>query len=338
MAAERRRVDFQSIFRLTELADYIIPFTIAVMSDLGVADLLAEGPRSVDELAGATGTHAPSLHRALRALACKQIFIETEPGYFALTPMAELLRTDHLLSLRKGFSLVPADVQAWAKFDYSIRNGESAFEHVHGQGFWDYLTSHPEESALFDSSMAAMTRLELLTVLRAYDWNSLRTVVDIGGGNGAFLAGLLARYSAMRGILFDLPHVTAGARAVLNAAGVAERCEVVSGSYFDSVPVGHDAYLLKRILWGYIDEDAIEILRVINAAMRPDSRLLVIEPIVHEGNDYEVAKILDLKLLAMGGGHARTELELNKIHAIAGLTLTRVYPTTFTTIVEMHPD
>jgi hypothetical protein len=336
MTKERRRIDFQSIFRLTELADYIIPFTIAVVSDLGVADHLTQGPRSVDELAMATGAHAPSLHRALRALACKQIFIETEPGYFALTPMAELLRTDHPLSLRRICLVMPTDVQAWAKFDYSIRTGESAFTHVHGQSFWDYLASHSEESALFDSSMAAMTRLELLTVLRAYDWNSLHTVVDVGGGNGAFLAGLLARYPAMRGVLFDLPHVTAGAPAVLQAAGVAERCEIVSGSYFDSVPDGQDAYLLKRILWGYGDDDAIKILRGINGAMRPDSRLLVIEPILQEGSD--VAKFLDLKLLAMGGGHARTEVEFNKLHAAVGLTLTHVYPATFTAIVEFHPD
>jgi SAM-dependent methyltransferase len=337
MAGKRRRIDFQSIFRLTELADYIIPFTIGVIADLGVADRLTEGPRSVDELAMATGAHAPSLHRALRALACKGIFTETEPNYFGLTPMAELLRTDHPLSLRRICLVMPADVQAWAKFDYSIRTGESAFEHVHGLGFWDYLASHPEESGLFDSSMAAMTRLELLTVLRAYDWSGLRKVVDIGGGNGTFLAGLLERCPAMRGVLFDLPHVTVGASAVLNAARVAERCEVVSGSYFESVPAGQDAYLLKRILYSCNDHEATGIMNVVRSAMRPDSRLLVIEPIWHDGNDYDVGKILDLQMLILGEGRVRNQEGLEQLLTSEQLRLVRLIRTPMTSIIEAHP-
>jgi hypothetical protein len=337
LALERTRIDLQSIFRLTELADYIIPFTIGVVAHLGVADHLVDGPQPVEQLATATGTHAPSLHRALRALACKGIFTEVEDGLFGLTPMAELLRSDHPLSLREGFPLLPASVQAWARFDHSIRTGEAAFDYVHGQSFWDYLADHPEESVRFDRSQQAMTRLELRAALHAYDWSSLGIVVDVGGGNGAFLAGLLTHHTAMRGVLLDLPQVVSRAAAILKEAGVADRCQLVEGNYFHTVPAGGDAYLLKRILWGYHDEKASAILRNIRAAMRSDSRLVVLEPLMRPGDAYDFGKIHDLLMLTMGGGGARNLEQMNELFAGAHLQIAQVSTTVLTSIVEGLP-
>ena len=166
MADRRTRIDIESIFQLTALADYIVPFTIRVVADLGIADRLADGPRTAEELAEATGSHAPSLHRALRTLASRGVFTEVEPGRFGLTPMAAPLRSDHPLSLRGAYPLLPAAIEGWAHFDHSIRTGESAFEKAHGQSFWDFFAEHADQGVRFDGTQEAQTRLELLVVLR----------------------------------------------------------------------------------------------------------------------------------------------------------------------------
>jgi hypothetical protein len=323
---------------LVELADYVIPFTIRVICDLRVADHLREGPRPVEELAAVTGTHAPALQRALRALAGKGIFTEVEPGWFGLTPLAEPLRSDHPLSLRQAYPLLAADIQAWARFDHSIRTGQAAFEYVHGQGYWEYLAANPEDSSRFDGTQQAATRLELRTMLPAYDgWAALGSVVDVGGGNGAFLAGLLARFKAMRGVLFDLPHVVAGAPDVLVGAGVADRCEIVGGSFFETVPAGSDVYLLKRVLYHWDDEQATTLLRAVRAAMRPDSRLLLFEPLAQPGNDFNAGKLYDLILLVMAGAGARSQDQIKDLLASANLRVTRVVPTFIVPIIEAVP-
>ena len=243
MPRRHSRIDIQSIFRLTELADYIVPFTIRVACDLRLADHLAEGPRTVQELAEATQTHAPSLLRALRALACKGIFTEVEPECFGLTPLAELLRSDHPFSLQGCFPLMPPDIHAWARSDYSVRTGKPAFDHVHGRSYYEYFADHPRDSARFDRSAASVNPLVLATVLPAYDWGSFSTVVDVGGGDGSFLAGILSRHPSMQGVLFDQPLAVANAKSIVVEAGVADRCELRSGDFFDCVPAGKDAVL-----------------------------------------------------------------------------------------------
>lgn len=292
----------------------------------------------MEELAAVTGTHAPALQRALRALAGKGIFTEVEPGWFGLTPLAEPLRSDHPLSLRQAYPLLAADIQAWARFDHSIRTGQAAFEYVHGQGYWEYLAANPEDSSRFDGTQQAATRLELRTMLPAYDgWAALGSVVDVGGGNGAFLAGLLARFKAMRGVLFDLPHVVAGAPDVLVGAGVADRCEIVGGSFFETVPAGSDVYLLKRVLYHWDDEQATTLLRAVRAAMRPDSRLLLFEPLAQPGNDFNAGKLYDLILLVMAGAGARSQDQIKDLLASANLRVTRVVPTFIVPIIEAVP-
>jgi hypothetical protein len=337
MATTRSRIDITSYVRLTELADYIVPFAIRVACDLGIADHLVDGPRPVSDLATLTGSHEDSLRRVLRALACRGIFTEEPIDHFGLTDLAEPLRSDHPLSLREAYPLLAGDVMAWARFDHSVRTGEPAFDRAHGKGYWQYMADNPEEHRRFNASQQAATRLELRTLLPAYEWGQLRTVVDVGGGNGAFLAGILARFPKLTGTVFDLPEVVAQAPDVLAAAGVAARCTTAGGSFFESVPAGADAYLIKRILYGWDDERAAALLRTIRTGMHTDSRLLVLEPVLQPGNEFDVGKPYDLLLFAMAGGRVRSAEEISRLLEKADLRLNRIIPTMMLPIVEAVP-
>lgn len=329
------RSDIQSLARLTELADYIVPFTLRAVCDLRVADHLSDGPRPVAELAQLTGTHARALLRALRALAAKGVFTEVEPETFGLTPLGEPLRTDHPKSLRDAYPLLAADVQAWAKFDHSLRTGQAAFDQAHGTDYWSYFAAHPDESARFDASQRAVTGRETRVLLPAYDWGRFETVVDVGGGNGAFLAALLTEFPALRGVLFDQPHVVAG--AVLAERGVADRCTAVGGDFTSSVPHGGDGYVIKRALYDLGDAAAASVLKAVRAAIRDDGRLLIIEPVGAPGDAFDWGKLYDVLLLAMRGGGSRTREEHQALLADAGFELTRVITTKGLPIVEARP-
>ncbi|HEV2887395.1 MAG TPA: methyltransferase [Jatrophihabitans sp.] len=329
--------DAASTARLADLADYVVPFTLRAICELRIADHLAGGPRTIGQLANLTGSHELSLHRALRALASRDIFTELEPGVFALTALAEPLRSDHPASLRDAYPLLAGDIQAWAAFDHTLRTGEPAFDHVQGIGYWDYMAQRPHDSALFDASQRSVTRRELRAILPAYDWGAFGTVVDVGGGNGAFLAGILNAFPSVHGILFDQPHVVAAARPVLADLGVGDRCEVVGGSFLEWAPAGGDAYLLKRVLYAWSDEQAITMLRKVRAGMHADSRLLLVEPLLEPGNDFDWGKLYDVLLLVMAGGGGRSLEDLQMLFAKADLELVRVIRTRMLPIIEARP-
>jgi hypothetical protein len=338
MSAAGPSAALESIVNLSDLADFATPISIGVVAGLGVADHLAHGARHVADLAQATGSDATALLRVLSALSTRGIFEDVGESRFALTPLSDLLRTDHPQSLRHVCLMLSADVEAWAAFEHSILTGEAAFGHVHRLGFWEYLESNPEAGGLFDRSMEAMTRLELLALVDSYEWGELGTVVDVGGGNGAFLAGLLARYPALRGVLVDAPHVAQRAAAVLEQAGVHTRCEIVPQNFFDSVPGNADTYVLKRIIYSWGDEAAIRILRTVRAAIGDhDGRVLVIEPVLRKGNIFDVSRRLDLQMLVLGQGRVRNRDALRQIFSAAGLTLRRVIPTPLIAILEGRP-
>jgi hypothetical protein len=335
MTVPRFGTSFEAISRFAELADYSIAFAIRAIGALGVADHLIDGPKTVEELATATGTHAPSLLRAMRALVSKDVFAEPAPGTFELTPVGELLCSDHPLSMRMAFRLYP-DVRALAELTYSLRTGEPAFDHVFGMKYWDYLTSNPEELAGFQDSQRALTRLELLSILRSYRWSKLSSVVDVGGNDGTFISSLLQRNPAMRGVLFDLRDTVTAAAKTLADAGVADRCTVVGGNVFDAeIPAGADAYVTKRVLVGMGDEEAVDVLRAIRSAMREDSRLLIMEPVIHSDDD--IGSDMDVLMLVLGNGRVRTPDEHRENLARAGLKLTRVIPARPSSIVEAEP-
>lgn len=325
---------FEEISRFHELADYVIPLTLRAICDLHIADLLRDGPGSVDELAAETGTQAEPLCRALRALAARGIFTEPADRMFAMTPMAEFMRADHPLSLRDGYPLLPADLQAWAQADWSLRTGRSAFEQVHGRPYYRHLDHDIDYRERFIRSCEAQNRIVLRSLAPAYEWSQCGTIVDVAGGNGAFIAGLLAWNPMLRGVVFDLPHVVTNAPAVLAAADVAQRCIVVGGDFFDAMPQGYDTYLLKTVLHDWTDERAAVLLKSLVRAMRPDSRLLVLEALIPPGNDYHVGKLLDLNSLVLAGGVDRTEQELRDLLESAGLKVTRLIPTSSLAILE----
>lgn len=330
--------DAQAVADLTGLADCVLPIAIRLACDLRLADHLAAGPRSVDDLAARTATRAEPLHRLLRALAARDIFTETEPGRYALTRLAQPMRADHPFSLRAAYPLLAADLRAFGTLTDCLRTGAPSFPVVHGTDYWSYLGAHPDDSRQVDEWMASLNKVHLRTVLPAYDWASAGTVVDVGGGNGAFLAGLLARHESMRAVLVDLAHVVAAAPAVLAEAGVADRCEIVAGSFFAELPSGADRYVVKTVLPGWADPEAVTILRTIRAAMRPDSRLVLLEAIIPEGDTFDVAKLVDVHTMVLTGGRHRGRAELAELLAQAGLRLSQCTPTPTLTVIEASID
>ncbi|RJL27224.1 methyltransferase [Bailinhaonella thermotolerans] len=330
----RRRAGFESIARLAELADFTLAFAIRAVAHLGVADHLAEGPRRVGDLAAEIGAHERSLLRTLRALATAGVFAEPEPGLFALTPLSELLRGDHPLSMRWAFRLRP-DVDAWAEMEHTLRTGETAFDHVFGTDYWSHLAANPALQAQFRDSQRALTRLELQTLTRLYDWRGLRTVVDLGGNDGTFLCGLLSRYPQMRGTVFDLPGTVAEAAKTAADAGVADRCAAVGGSLFETpLPAGADAYTIKRVLIGLADDEVVTLLRILRGVMRPDSRLLVLEP--RDAPD-DLSISMDLHMLVLGEGHVRSPERFGELLAEAGMSVAAVVDARLLNLIDARP-
>lgn len=308
---------------------YQVSQAIHLVATLGIADLLKDAPRSADNLAEATGTHAPTLYRILRALASVGVFTEETDGRFALTPLAEHLRTDVPGSLRSWTMLQGRAYifTAWGHILHSVKTGEPAFPEVYGMTAWEYRAAHPEESVIFDAAMTGLSLAEAEAVVRSYDFSGISVLVDVGGGKGALLAAILAANPAPRGILFDQTHVVASAKDLLERAGVADRCEVVSGSFFEAVPGGADAYLLKSIIHDWDDASAIEILSKCRAAMADTGRLLLVERGIRPRNEPDPAKFIDLMMLVMLGGQERTADEYEKLYTEAGFRLTNVIHT-----------
>jgi hypothetical protein len=325
------------ISRLAGLADYAVPFAIRAVSALGIADHLASGPMPVDELAAVTGTDAAALRRVLRLLATKDVFEEVAPGCFGLRPMADLLRAAHPFSMRDAFQLSGIECECWSELAYCLRTGQSAFEHLHGRSHQDYRNAHPREDERMDRVQRTGTRIDVLTLVRAYDWPTVRTVVDVGGGSGAFLAGLLRRFKGMRAVLLDLPQLVSGAGQVLASAGVQDRCEVIGGDFFAGIPAGSDVYVLKSILGAWDDADTARILGNVRSAMRADSRLLIIEPIMGYGQDFTMGNVIHLQSLVLYGGPDRTEEQYALLFEDAGLKMRRIIPRSTLPIIEVMP-
>jgi hypothetical protein len=299
---------------------YRVTQAIHVAATLGIADLLADGPRTSDELADAAEADPQALYRLLRALASVGVFEEHEGRVFSSTALGEPLRSDAAEPLGGWAAFVgrPDHWAAWGDLLHSVRTGENAFRHVHGQDVWAYRSAHPEEGAIFDRAMTDLSRSSNRALLGAYDFGRFTTIVDVGGGNGALLAAILAEHRAARGVLFDQPHVVGGADAVLADAGVAERCGVVGGSFFDAVPEGGDVYLLKSVLHNWRDDEALAILLACRRAAAEGATLLVVERPLGRPNEGAAAKFMDLNMLVSAGGLERTVEEYAALFEQAG--------------------
>ncbi|MDQ6601971.1 MAG: acetylserotonin O-methyltransferase [Chloroflexota bacterium] len=326
---------------LRRLVDgYQISQAIYVAATLGIADLLTDGPRTSDALAAATDADPGTLYRLLRALASVNVLREEEGHHFSLTPLGDCLRSDAPEPVRgwAAYSGRPYVWNAWADLLHSVKTGGNAFRHLHGMDVWEYRTGHPEENAIFNGAMTALSRRATASVLATYDFARFGRVVDVGGGRGALLAALLARHPKMRGILFDLPHVVANAEQLLRDAGVADRSEVVGGDFFAAVPEGGDTYILRAILHDWEDTEATAILSSCRRAIGAEGRLLVIEWAVGPPNEGRDGKFSDLQMLVAPGGQERTPEEYGTLFAAAGFRLTEVFPTkTGHTIIEGVP-
>ena len=293
------------------------------VAKLGIADLLAGGPRRADDLARETGTDPRALHRVLRVLASEGIFAETPDGAFALTPLAEPLRAGVAKSSREMAIMFGEEVfRSFAEIGYTLQTGRPAFDKVHGMPFYDYLERNPQAADTFSTAMATAS---VPAVLASCDLAGVRVLADVGGGAGGLLARFLRGHPQARGILIDLPKAVAHARTRLSVAGVADRVDFVEGSFFDAVPAGADAYVLCRVLHNWPDEDALRLLRDIRTAMAPDGRLLIFEELVGQ-RDGRPATPIDLLMLVMLSGWDRTEAEYRDLLAAAGFTITAVRP------------
>ena len=297
-----------------------------VAAKLGIADLLAAGPKRVDELATSAGADAPSLYRVLRALASIGVFKEEDNQVFALTPSAEALRSDVPNSMRDVAIFWGEDWnwKVWGNILYSVRTGKSAWAQIHGEEVFDFFARNQEAARIFDRAMTSFSSVATKAVLEAYDFSDINTLVDIAGGQGRLLNGVLESYPTMRGVLFDLPHVIESARQTTT---VGDRCEYATGDFFVSVPTGGDAYMMKHIIHDWDDERAITILKNIKDAMNPGGRVLVVESVIADGNGQDFGKLLDIEMLVSPGGKERTAAEYEDLFRRAGLRLTRIVPT-----------
>ena len=300
-----------------------------VAAKLGIADLLADGPKTVEQLATETSTDAPSLYRVMRALASVGVFTEQDGRAFALTPTAEPLRSDVPNSMRDVTIFWGEDWhwQVWGKTLYSVRTGKPAWSQIHGDEVFEYFGKNPEASEIFNRAMSSFSGIATQAVVDAYDFSGIETLVDIAGGHGRVLTGILEANPKMRGMLFDLPHVIAGAREQVAASTAAERVEFVEGDFFASVPEGADAYIMKHIIHDWDDERALTILRNIKQAMKANGRVLLVEAVIADGNNQDFGKLLDLEMLVSPGGKERTAAEYEDLFSRAGLKLTRIVPT-----------
>ncbi|MDT5269679.1 MAG: hypothetical protein QOH49_1865 [Acidobacteriota bacterium] len=314
---------------LTQMAfGALLTQALYVAARLGIADLLAAGPRPVAELAAETKTHERSLYRVLRSLAGAGVFAEVAPQTFGLTPLAEPLRADVPGSMRNGLIFMGErwHFDVWANMMHSVRTGKPAWGHTHGSEVFDYFAANPEHAEIFNGAMTDMSVGTAPAVVEAYDFSGFRQLADIAGGHGYLLAQILKANPSLSGLLFDVPPVIEGAAALLEREGVAERVERVAGDFFASVPRA-DAYIMKHIIHDWDDERAGLILRNINAAMGADGRVLIVETIVPEGNVPHYSKVLDLEMLTSPGGIERTADEYAALLAGSGLKLSRIVPT-----------
>jgi len=320
----------------TRLAQIINGFRLSqavyVAAKLGVADFLADGPRSSADLAQATGTHRESLFRLLRLLACVGIFAEVEPDRFALTPDADLLRHDGPGSMwRNAISLGEIEYPMWGELLYSVQTGGAAFDRAFGTSVWSYMSQHPAANALFNARMTDFSRGQIRAIVATYEFPDGGTIVDLGGGQGALLAAILRVHPGARGVLFDLPHVVASAPTLLEAEGVAKRCDVVAGDVFSAVPEGGDVYVMKWMLENWEDGPAIKLLTVVRRAMGAPGKLVLFDLVMPTELASRSDALLfitrfDVNMMVYQRGRIRTAKEYEQVLNASGFRPGRVLP------------
>jgi hypothetical protein len=300
-----------------------VSLCIRAMCELGVADALDE-PRSLAELAARTSSDPATLARLLRVLVDLGLLVVADEGRYTATPRGEVLRVEHpsgVRSLALMQTVVP-NLTAWHHLADAIRSGDAVYERLHGLTLWSWLAAHPEEAAIFNASMARRAALQVAALRAAYDFSGASVVVDVGGGQGAMLAGLLTREPSLRGIVADRPEVAAVATTRLAEAGLGGRARGEPADFFASVPMGGDVYVVSNVLHDWHDDEALSILRTVRAAMRADARLLVVENVLdapgRTPSQQRDVHLVDLHMLVMFGARERTKQEYDDLLVPAG--------------------
>ena len=318
----------------------VITQALHVAAQLCIADILSRGPLTSREIAEKADANPDAVYRLLRVLSGYAVFAETGDGRFELTPMASALRGDAPDSMR-GIALLIGHPLFWEDCGHlldSVRTGEASMPMLRGMGAHEFLMANPEYAATFFQGMGSLSTPETDPVIAAHDFSRFATIVDVGGGRGALLAGVLQRAASSRGILFDVPHNTGDAPEVIEAAGVADRCAIEHGSYFESVPSGGDAYLLKHTLHDFTEAQIRAVLKNIRDAISADGSLFVIEYVLPGNNARHIGNIIDLWLMLLLGARERTSEQYAELFAGAGFKLARVIPTTSpVSIIEAVP-
>jgi hypothetical protein len=314
---------------LMQLATGYMPAAcLAAVTQAGIADALASGPQSTSVLAGTAKVNEDSLYRMLRALASIGVFTEIAPRTFANSTASELLIAGRADSQR-DFVLWIADsmhLRVYSNLAETLRNGGTTIKHYSGMEFWDYAVNHPETMQLFNNGMTSISKMTMAAILDAYDFSGMGTLADVAGGHGALLTGILKKHTDLQGILFDLPHVADVARTLIAEAGVLDRCQIVGGDFFQSLPEA-DSYLLKLIIHDWDDAEAIKILKQCVQSMRGNGKVLLAEFVLTPGNTPDTGKWIDIEMLALPGGRERTEEEYAALFSRAGLRLNRIIRT-----------
>jgi hypothetical protein len=298
---------------------------IYVAARLGIADLVVDGPRSVDELAAATDVNSDALYRVLRAVASAGLLAESGPRRFSLAPLGHYLRTGYPDSVRHLAIWYGEEVfRSYADILQSVKDGRPVFERIHGKDMWAYLASHPSANETFNLAMGTSRWQDQRPIIEAYDFRGIKCLVDVGGGEGSMLAAVLHAHPEMTGVLVDLPNVVRGAQRHLESAGVADRCRVVAGSVYDALPGGGDAYVLSSVLHFMDDQQVLVALGRVREAIAARGRVLVIERVLPPDDSPHFGKLLDLTMLVLLGGRERTEAEFRALYERSGFRLSRV--------------
>jgi O-methyltransferase domain/Dimerisation domain len=325
---------------LDRIQGSVITQAIYVAAELGIADVLSDGSLTAAEIAKRVDADPDAVYRLLRLLSGYSIFAEQDGGRFELTPTADALRADAPESMRGIAQLMghPILWDDWGHLLSSVRSGKASFPEQHGMPAYDFLMSNPEFAGIFFQGMGSMSGAETDPVVAAYDFSQFQKIIDVGGGRGTLISGILQAAGNAQGILYDAPFATKDAGPVLEEAGVAGRCTIEAGSFFESIPAGGDAYTLKHILHDFPEPECLAVLKNVRDAIKPDGKLLVIEYVLAGNNSRHIGNIIDLWLLLLLGAKERTSEQYTELFAKAGFKLTRVVSTTSpVSIVEAIP-
>ncbi len=325
---EKRQKQITPVDRLISLADgFLISRALYVVAELNIADQLRDGEKTAQEIAEKLNLNAEAVHRLLRMLAAHGVFTQSVNNSFALNDVAQLLTTTHPQSLH-GFLLHEDDArwQSYGKMAYTLQTGNSTFNHLFGEGYFDYIAHDKKRSEQFDRGMATLSEAENKLIASTFNFSPFNHIVDVGGGVGGFLTAILEKNKKIQGVLYELPHLANLAQEYVTSKGLTNRIQIITGSFLESVVSGGDLYILKRILHDWNDEVCIKILQNCHNAMGDNARLLILDCIVPEGSSYDISKDIDIIMMVIFGGKERTKKDFEKLFEVSGLKLDKITP------------